>query len=43
MCLISAEGRKNADGHILIIKKTDEIWSRMKDAGNGMVVKTYLN
>ena len=43
MCLISAEGCKNADGHILIIKKTDEIWSRMKDAGNGMVVKTYLN
>ena len=43
MCLISAEGCKNADGHILIIKKTDEIWSRMKDVGNGMVVKTYLN
>ena len=42
MCLISAEGCKNADGHILIIKKTDEIWSRMKDAGNGMVVKKYI-
>ena len=39
MYLISAEGYKNADVHILIIIKTDEIWPIMKDAGNGMGVK----
>ena len=43
MCLISAEGCKNVDGRILIIKKPDEIWSRMKDGGSGMVVKTKIN
>ena len=39
MYLISAEGYKNADVHILIIKKTGEIWPSMKDFGSGMVVK----
>ena len=39
MYLLSAEGYKNADVHILIIKKTGEIWPRMKGVGNGMVVK----
>ena len=39
MYLISAEGYKNADVHILKIKKTGEIWPSMKGAGNGMGVK----
>ena len=39
MYLISAEGYKNADVHILIIKKTGEIWASMKDSGSGMGVK----
>ena len=39
MYLISAERYKNADIHILIIKKTGEIWPRMKDVGSGMGVK----
>ena len=39
MYLISAEGYKNADVHILIIKKAGEIWASMKDAGSGMGVK----
>ena len=38
MYLISAEGCKNADVHILIIKKIDEIWASMKDVGRGMGV-----
>ena len=37
--LISAEGYKNADVHLLIIKKTGKIWASMKDAGSGMGVK----
>ena len=40
MYLISAEGHKNADVHILIIKKTGEIWASMKDTGSGMGVKS---
>ena len=39
MYLISAQGYKNADVHILIIKKTGEIWASMKDSGSGMGVK----
>ena len=39
MYLISAEGYKNAVVHLLIIKKTGEIWSSMKDVGKGMGVK----
>ena len=39
MYLISAEGYKNPDVHILIIKKTGEILPSMKDAGSGMGVK----
>ena len=39
MCLISAEGYKNAGVHSLKIRKTDEISSSMKDVGNGLGVK----
>ena len=39
MYLISAEGYKNADIYILIIKKTGEIWPSMKCVGIGMGVK----
>ena len=39
MYLISAEGYKNADAHILKIKKTGEIWPSMKGVGNGVGVK----
>ena len=39
MYLISAEGYKNAEVHILIIKKAGKIWLSMKDAGSGMGVK----
>ena len=39
MYLVSAEGYKNTDVHILIIKKTGEIWPSMKNAGSGMGVK----
>ena len=43
MYLLSAEGYKNADVHILIIKKTDKIWPRMKGVGNGMVLKNTFD
>ena len=39
MYLISSEGYKNADVHILIIKKTGKIWLSMKDVGRGTGVK----
>ena len=39
MYLISAKGYKNASVHFLKVKKTDEIWSSMKDVGRGMGVK----
>ena len=39
MYLISSEGYKNPDVHILIIKKTGEIWLSMKDVGRGTGVK----
>ena len=38
MYLISAEGYKNADVHILKIK-TDQIWASMKNSGEGLGVK----
>ena len=39
MYLISAEGYKNAGVHILIIRKTGEIWASMKNVHNGLGVK----
>ena len=42
MYLISTEEYKNAGVNFLIIKKTGEIWSSMKDVGKGMGAKTYL-
>ena len=36
MYLISAEGYKNAGFVLLIIKKTGEIWTKMKDIQNGL-------
>ena len=39
MYLISAEGYKNAGVHILIIKKTGEIWVSIKNVHNGLGVK----
>ena len=42
MYLISAKGFKNADVHILIIKKNGEIWPSMEGVGSGWLLKTYL-
>ena len=39
MYLISTEGYKNAGVHTLKIRKTDKIWSSMKDIGSGLGVK----
>ena len=39
MYLISAEGYKNARIHILITKKSDEIWVSMKNLHKGLGVK----
>ena len=39
MYLISAEGYKNNGVHFLKVRRTDEIWSSMKDVGRGMGVK----
>ena len=39
MYLISAEGYKNAGVDLLIIKKTGEIWTKMKDKQNGLGVQ----
>ena len=39
MSLISAKGHENADVSHLIIKKTDELWVGIKDAGDGFGVK----
>ena len=39
MYLISAEGYKKAGVHILITKKTGEIWVSMKNVHNGLGVK----
>ena len=37
--LISAGEYKNAGVHLLLIKKTGEIWPSIKDIGNGLGVK----
>ena len=39
MYLISDKGYKNTGVYFLKIRKTDEIWSSMKDVGNGLGVK----
>ena len=39
MYLISAEGYENTGVHILIIKKSGEIWVSMKNVPNGLGVK----
>ena len=39
MYLISAEGYTNASVRFLRVRKTDEIWSSVKDVRKGLVVK----
>ena len=39
MYLISAEGYTNAGVHFLMIRKTGEVWSSMKDIESGLGVK----
>ena len=39
MYLISAEGYKNTGVDLLIIKKTGEIWTKMKEIQNGLGVQ----
>ena len=39
MYLISAEGYKNTDVHILIIRKAAKIWGSMKNVQDGLGVK----
>ena len=39
MCLISAEGYKNANVEFWTIKTTSEIWVSMKDVGSNIGVK----
>ena len=39
MYFISAEGYKNANVALLIIKRTSEIWVSMKDVGSDIGVK----
>ena len=39
MNLISAEGYTNAKVHFLKIEETDELWIKIKGAGDGLVVK----
>ena len=39
MYLISAEEYKNADFHVLIVRKTGETWLSMKDVHDGLGVK----
>ena len=39
MYLVSAEGYKSAEVHILIIRKTGKIWARMKNVHKGLGVK----
>ena len=45
MYLIWAEGYKNAEVDVKMIRKTREIWSSMKDVRSGMGVKiiSYLD
>ena len=39
MNLISVEGYKNASVNLLKIRKTDELWIKMKDVWNGLGIK----
>ena len=39
MYLISAKGYKNAAVDLLIIKRTGEVWTKMKDIKNGLGVQ----
>ena len=39
MYLISTEGYKNAGVDLLIIKKTRDIWTKMKDVQDGLAVQ----
>ena len=43
MYLISAEGYKNANVHILKVRKTNKIWVTMNDVGSGMRVENISN
>ena len=43
MYLISDEGYKNAGVGLLIIKKTGEIWTKMKDIQNGLSAQCISN
>ena len=43
MCLISAEGYKNAKVACLTIKTITEIWVNMNDVGSGMGVKNIFD
>ena len=44
MYLMSAEGYKNSGADLLIIRKTGEAWTKMKDMQNGLSVQniSYL-
>ena len=39
MNLISAEGYKNFGANLLKIRKTDDLWIKIKDVGDGLGVK----
>ena len=40
MYLISVEGYKNAGFDLFIIKKTGEVWNKMKDVQNGLGIQS---
>ena len=42
MYLISAEGYKNAEVDLLIIKNTGETWTKIKDVQNGLGVQEHF-
>ena len=41
MCLILAERYENAGVRLLIVKKTAEIWTSMKNGKDGLGVKNF--
>ena len=43
MNLISANGYKNANVNFLKIKRTDELWTKIKDVGNGLGLKNIFD
>ena len=43
MNLILAKGYRNAGVNLLKIRKTDELWIRIKDVGDGLGVKNISN